>query len=250
MCESLLAIATDRASSRRSVAARRGPAHARRDLRALAGPARADGRAADRHQIRNRRLDAVLRICIAGCHCVTTRFFGNFGTGFDPLGSGTDVRAPECGQAGTTRRGGSARSARTQHRRSAQLRAQLLPARGRVRPDRGGRQTDRRGGGRSTPSWPPTGRRAARWCGSGLAPRTTLLPSRDVIDVVTDDMPFLVDTITMTLAGHDVAPELVVHPQLMVAPGRVRRAARGAQADRGAAPDRQASRCSWHIERA
>ncbi len=45
---------------------------------------------------------------------------------------------------------------------------------------------------------------------------STLLPSRDVIDVVTDDMPFLVDTITMTLAAYDVTPELVVHPQLMV----------------------------------
>ncbi|HUC56958.1 MAG TPA: NAD-glutamate dehydrogenase [Streptosporangiaceae bacterium] len=44
----------------------------------------------------------------------------------------------------------------------------------------------------------------------------TLLPGRDVIDVVTDDMPFLVDTITMTLAVYDVTPELVVHPQLMV----------------------------------
>jgi glutamate dehydrogenase len=44
----------------------------------------------------------------------------------------------------------------------------------------------------------------------------SLLPSRDVIDVVTDDMPFLVDTITITLATHDIAPELIVHPQLMV----------------------------------
>jgi glutamate dehydrogenase len=44
----------------------------------------------------------------------------------------------------------------------------------------------------------------------------TLLPDRDVIDVVTDDMPFLVDTMTMTLAGHGVTPELVVHPQLNV----------------------------------
>jgi len=44
----------------------------------------------------------------------------------------------------------------------------------------------------------------------------TLLPGRDVIDVVTDDMPFLVDTITMTLAAHDVTAELVVHPQLVV----------------------------------
>src|SRR5215472_5545721 len=45
---------------------------------------------------------------------------------------------------------------------------------------------------------------------------STLLAGRDVIDVVTDDMPFLVDTITMTLAAQDVAAELVVHPQLMV----------------------------------
>ena len=49
---------------------------------------------------------------------------------------------------------------------------------------------------------------------SGTQP--SLLPSRDVIDVVTDDMPFLVDTITMTLDAHGVAPELVVHPQLLV----------------------------------
>ncbi len=34
--------------------------------------------------------------------------------------------------------------------------------------------------------------------------------------MVTDDMPFLIDTITMTLATHDVTPELVVHPQLLV----------------------------------
>jgi glutamate dehydrogenase len=47
-------------------------------------------------------------------------------------------------------------------------------------------------------------------------PEAALLSGRDVIDVVTDDMPFLVDTITMTLAGHDVAAELIVHPQLMV----------------------------------
>ena len=44
----------------------------------------------------------------------------------------------------------------------------------------------------------------------------SLLGGHDVIDVVTDDMPFLVDTITMTLAAHDVTAELVVHPQLVV----------------------------------
>jgi glutamate dehydrogenase len=59
----------------------------------------------------------------------------------------------------------------------------------------------------------PQGRALVR-----VRPGTTasLLPSRDVIDVVTDDMPFLIDTITMTLATHDVTPELVVHPQLLV----------------------------------
>src|SRR5262249_612892 len=44
----------------------------------------------------------------------------------------------------------------------------------------------------------------------------TLLEGHDVIDVVTDDMPFLVDTITMTLANHGMSAELVVHPQLLV----------------------------------
>src|SRR5262249_55021680 len=38
----------------------------------------------------------------------------------------------------------------------------------------------------------------------------------DVIDVVTDDMPFLVDSMTMTLAGHGISADLVVHPQLLV----------------------------------
>jgi glutamate dehydrogenase len=59
----------------------------------------------------------------------------------------------------------------------------------------------------------PQGRALVKVTAGG---QETLLPSRDVIDVVTDDMPFLVDTITMTLAAHDVTPELVVHPQLMV----------------------------------
>jgi glutamate dehydrogenase len=44
-----------------------------------------------------------------------------------------------------------------------------------------------------------------------------------VIDVVTDDMPFLVDSITMELSNHGLAARLVVHPQL-----RVRRDVTGA----------------------
>ncbi|HEY2312561.1 MAG TPA: NAD-glutamate dehydrogenase [Streptosporangiaceae bacterium] len=41
-------------------------------------------------------------------------------------------------------------------------------------------------------------------------------PPADVIDIVTDDMPFLVDSITMELAKHGLAARLVVHPQLRV----------------------------------
>ncbi|MGO8959941.1 MAG: NAD-glutamate dehydrogenase [Streptosporangiaceae bacterium] len=47
--------------------------------------------------------------------------------------------------------------------------------------------------------------------------------SSDVIDVVTDDMPFLVDSITMELANHGLSARLVIHPQL-----RVRRDVTGA----------------------
>ncbi len=47
--------------------------------------------------------------------------------------------------------------------------------------------------------------------------------SSEVIDIVTDDMPFLVDSITMELANHGLSARLVVHPQL-----RVRRDVTGA----------------------
>jgi glutamate dehydrogenase len=48
-------------------------------------------------------------------------------------------------------------------------------------------------------------------------------PPADVIDIVTDDMPFLVDSITIELANHGLSARLVVHPQL-----RVRRDVTGA----------------------
>ncbi len=41
-------------------------------------------------------------------------------------------------------------------------------------------------------------------------------PTSDVIDIVTDDMPFLVDSITMELARHGLSARLVVHPQLRI----------------------------------
>ncbi|MDF2711296.1 MAG: NAD-glutamate dehydrogenase, partial [Nonomuraea muscovyensis] len=53
-------------------------------------------------------------------------------------------------------------------------------------------------------------------------------PGRSVVEVVTDDMPFLVDSVTMELDRHDVGIHLVVHPQM-----RVRRDMTGRMLGRG-----------------
>jgi glutamate dehydrogenase len=77
----------------------------------------------------------------------------------------------------------------------------------------------------------------------------TLDPGSDVIDIVTDDMPFLVDSITMELSRHGLSARLIVHPQL-----RVRRAVDGAMQEvagvvNGADPARGDLAESWmHIE--
>ena len=77
----------------------------------------------------------------------------------------------------------------------------------------------------------------------------TLDPGSDVIDIVTDDMPFLVDSITMELARHGLSARRIVHPQL-----RVRRTANGAIVGvsglvNGAGPTRDELAESWmHIE--
>ncbi len=41
-------------------------------------------------------------------------------------------------------------------------------------------------------------------------------PAATVVDIITDDMPFLVDSVTMELARHGVNSYRVVHPQLLV----------------------------------
>ncbi len=58
----------------------------------------------------------------------------------------------------------------------------------------------------------PQGRALVRVRRGGAA---AFNPTRDVVDVVTDDMPFLVDSMTMELAKRTAA-YLVVHPQLRV----------------------------------
>ena len=66
-----------------------------------------------------------------------------------------------------------------------------------------------RGRARARPAQ-PAGRDAAEhrddgWCGG-----------HSVIEIVTDDMPFLVDSVTAELARHDIGIHLLVHPQLVV----------------------------------
>nr|WP_279579640.1 NAD-glutamate dehydrogenase domain-containing protein [Fodinicola feengrottensis] len=52
-----------------------------------------------------------------------------------------------------------------------------------------------------------------------------------LVEIVTDDMPFLVDSVTAELSRHDLNVHLVVHPQLVV-----RREVLGALAEVPAAP--------------
>ncbi|MFI6320345.1 NAD-glutamate dehydrogenase [Nonomuraea sp. NPDC050556] len=53
-------------------------------------------------------------------------------------------------------------------------------------------------------------------------------PGHSVVEVVTDDMPFLVDSVTMELDRHDIGTHLIVHPQM-----RVRRDMTGRMLGRG-----------------
>ena len=41
-------------------------------------------------------------------------------------------------------------------------------------------------------------------------------PARRVVDIITDDMPFLVDSVTMELARHGLDSDHILHPQLLV----------------------------------
>jgi glutamate dehydrogenase len=59
----------------------------------------------------------------------------------------------------------------------------------------------------------PQGRALVRIRAGGDA---TLDATSDVIDIVTDDMPFLVDSISMELGHHGLSARLVLHPQLRV----------------------------------
>ena len=59
----------------------------------------------------------------------------------------------------------------------------------------------------------PQGRALVRIRAAGAA---SLEPAGAVLDIVTDDMSFLVDSVTMELARHDLAAHRVIHPQLRV----------------------------------
>ncbi|GAA0948731.1 NAD-glutamate dehydrogenase [Nonomuraea longicatena] len=53
-------------------------------------------------------------------------------------------------------------------------------------------------------------------------------PGHSVVEVVTDDMPFLVDSVSMELERHDIGIHLIIHPQM-----RVRRDMTGRMLGRG-----------------
>src|SRR5215813_2234860 len=60
----------------------------------------------------------------------------------------------------------------------------------------------------------PQGRALVRVRAAGESP--ALEESRGVVDIVTDDMPFLVDSITNELARHNLDSYHIVHPQMVV----------------------------------
>jgi glutamate dehydrogenase len=80
--------------------------------------------------------------------------------------------------------------------------------------------------------------------GAGIA----LTGAETVIDIVTDDMPYLVDSVTMELNRHDVDILLIVHPVLTVHRDVAGAAHGTSYTDTGAA-DADAVRESWiHVE--
>src|SRR6516225_278932 len=60
----------------------------------------------------------------------------------------------------------------------------------------------------------PQGRALVRVSAGGMC--SALEQSRGAVDIVTDDMPFLVDSITMELTRHGLDSFHVIHPQLLV----------------------------------
>src|SRR5216683_280138 len=51
---------------------------------------------------------------------------------------------------------------------------------------------------------------------SGHGPEAAFVTGRGAVDIVTDDMPFLVDSVTMELNRHGLDIHVIVHPQLRV----------------------------------
>ncbi len=63
----------------------------------------------------------------------------------------------------------------------------------------------------------PQGRALVRvWGERGEAGAQGLQAGRVLIDIVTDDMPFLVDSVAMELNRHELGIHLLIHPQLRV----------------------------------
>ena len=99
----------------------------------------------------------------------------------------------------------------------------------------------------------PQGTAAVRVVTPDLADAGWSAAGHSVVEVVTDDMPFLVDSVTMELARLEHNVHVVIHPQFEVDPRHHRRAAAASRADRGAGVGRRTppTPCdeSWmHVE--
>src|SRR5215469_15598068 len=200
---------------RRPLAARRRTADPRRGRCAVARAPRADGRTADRNEVGYRRFDRCALSPPPRPIALLPISLGTSGQAINPGGSGTMSEHQSAAKQALLA------EAAAELKVDASIGDQLNYVRSYYRhvdpsdlvaagPKRTGVVAAEHA---ELAAHRPQGRALVRVRSGAEA---SLLPSRDVIDVVTDDMPFLVDTITMTLASHDVTPEIVVHPQLMV----------------------------------
>ena len=137
----------------------------------------------------------------------------------------------------------AAAGARSQ-RAAAALPARLFPRRGGGGSRRAHPAAPRAGGARASRLWRRGAPRGARWCGCSIPMR-----ARDGFEIahtlvlsVTDDMPFLVDSLGMAFSRAELAVHLIVHPVL-----QVRRDRRGQLIDIGANGAHATHPESWQL---
>jgi glutamate dehydrogenase len=82
--------------------------------------------------------------------------------------------------------------------------------------DPDGRASGAGASGTSAPTADGSSVSSAGGASGGCAAMAAFGPVRTVVDIVTDDMPFLVDSVTMELNRHQANIDLILHPRLLV----------------------------------